>query len=197
MKARDEALKRVPPNCAGVLKQMREEMKQLNSRCDDVEGGFSKLVSLEKLQVDMKKKIDVETFRKVFPEGKSPADHLRNMIKNETESFTIEIRNLVKFWDQKITNLRSELNLHGLYLRISKLAKTEQMLDEFKSRDEKSVVLEDQLTKLRSNLQNIGFSNQEIEEKIALIYDRQKEVNIGKRNINCLSCSLEPTRNDL
>ena len=73
----------------------------------------------------MKKKIDVETFRKVFPEGKSPADHLRNMIKNETESFTVEIRNLVKFWDQKITNLRSELNLHGLYLRISKLAKTE------------------------------------------------------------------------
>lgn len=140
----------------------------------------------------MRKKIDVETFRKVFPNVNSPAEHLRDMIKTETMSFTHEIRNLVKLWDSKITNLRSELNLHGLYRRISKLAKTEQMIEEFKLRDEKSGELKDQIEKLRGKLSNIGLSNQEIEEKISLIYDRQKEVNIGKRNINCLSCSVEP-----
>ena len=29
--------------------------------------------------------------------------------------------------------------------------------------------------------------------KLDYIYERQKEVNIGKRNINCLSCSKEPS----
>ena len=125
MKARDEALKRVPPNCAGVLKEMRQEMKEINQRCDEVEGSFCTLVPKEQFEKDMRKKIDVETFKKVFPDGKSPSDHLKEMIKVETAAFTFEIRNLVKLWDSKITNLRSELNLHGLYRRISKLAKNE------------------------------------------------------------------------
>ena len=125
MKNRDDALKRVPPNCAKILKEMRQEMKEINQRCDEVEGQFTNLVSVSKYEVDMKKKIDVETFKKVFPNVNSPAEHLRDMIKAETMSFTHEIRNLVKLWDSKITNLRSELNLHGLYRRISKLAKTE------------------------------------------------------------------------
>ena len=71
------------------------------------------------------------------------------------------------------------------------------MIEEFKLRDEKSGELKDQIEKLRGKLSNIGLSNQEIEEKISLIYDRQKEVNIGKRNINCLSCSVEPAQRDL
>ena len=100
-------------------------MKEINQRCDEVEGSFSTLVPKEQFEKDMRKKIDVATFKKVFPDGKSPSDHLREMIKVETAAFTFEIRNLVKLWDSKITNLRSELNLHGLYRRISKLAKNE------------------------------------------------------------------------
>jgi hypothetical protein len=30
-----------------------------------------------------------------------------------------------------------------------------------------------------------------------VIYTRQQEVNIGKRNINCLSCSNEPVNTDI
>lgn len=33
---------------------------------------------------------------------------------------------------------------------------------------------------------------EELENRLEEIYDRQKEVVIGKRNVNCLSCSVEP-----
>ena len=32
---------------------------------------------------------------------------------------------MVKLWDQKISNLRSELNIHGIYRKMSKFAEKE------------------------------------------------------------------------
>lgn len=37
--------------------------------------------------------------------------------------------------------------------------------------------------------------NKNVESQIATIYNRQKEVNIGLRNVNCLSCAHEPEKN--
>ena len=45
---------------------------------------------------------------------------------------------------------------------------------------------------MQKQFKGVGYTNKEIESKIDYIYDRQREVNIGKRNINCLSCSVEP-----
>jgi hypothetical protein len=33
---------------------------------------------------------------------------------------------------------------------------------------------------------------QELKRRFLLIFDRQNEVNIGKRNVNCLSCATQP-----
>ena len=33
---------------------------------------------------------------------------------------------------------------------------------------------------------------EELKRRFLLIFDRQQEVNIGKRNVNCLSCSEQP-----
>lgn len=37
--------------------------------------------------------------------------------------------------------------------------------------------------------------NDNVQGQIDAIYDRQKEVNIGLRNVNCLSCAIEPPKN--
>ena len=49
------------------------------------------------------------------------------MIKAESSKFNTEIRNLIKLWDAKIANLRAELNLKGLYRRLSKMAEKEEI----------------------------------------------------------------------
>ena len=36
--------------------------------------------------------------------------------------------------------------------------------------------------------------NDSVQGQIDAIYDRQKEVNIGLRNVNCLSCAIEPPK---
>ena len=60
--------------------------------------------------------------------------------------------------------------------------------------DHKHGKVEGELAQLQGKLVDVGRANQQIEAKIDLIYDRQREVTIGKRNINCLSCAAEPEK---
>ena len=69
---------------------------------------------------DMAKKLNADTFFRMFPRGRTPQDHIKAMISFETSKFNDEIRNTIKLWDQKISNIRSELNIHGLYRKMSK-----------------------------------------------------------------------------
>ena len=38
----------------------------------------------------------------------------------ETENFNERILNMVKLWDQKIANMRSELNVKAIYRKLTK-----------------------------------------------------------------------------
>ena len=61
-----------------------------------------------------------------------------------------------------------------------------------KELQENSDQLHQEMASLNDKFNRIGNTNKEIEDKIDYIYERQREVAIGKRNINCLSCSEEP-----
>ena len=101
---------------------------------------------------------------------------------------------MVKLWDQKISNLRSELNIHGLYRKMTKLANKEELAEDMQQIDHKHGKIEGEIAQLQGRLAGVGRTNKQMEEKLNVIYDRQKEVAIGKRNINCLSCAAEPER---
>ena len=62
------------------------------------------------------------------------------MIKKETDSFNERVMNMIKLWDQKIANLRSELNIESIYRKLKTFPKKEdvqKMTDELKEQDEK------------------------------------------------------------
>ena len=69
----------------------------------------------------------MEIFAKVFPMNKQPADTLRAMIRTETESFNERVMNMIKLWDQKISNLRSELNIQSIYRKLGTFPKKEEV----------------------------------------------------------------------
>ena len=140
----------------------------------------------------MAKKLDSAKFYLMFPNGRTPQDHLKAMISFETSKFNDEIRNTIRLWDQKISNIRSELNIHGLYRKMNKLVDKESFSETMKKFQENSDQLQEEMAVLVNEFNRIGNTNREIEEKIDYIYERQREVAIGKRNINCLSCSEEP-----
>ena len=78
---------------------------------DNVDTKFVSKIDTEEVEKLLLTKLDNDMFAKVFPINKQPQEHLKNMIRGETESFNERVMNMIKLWDQKISNLRSELNI--------------------------------------------------------------------------------------
>lgn len=68
----------------------------------------------------------------MFPKSKEPQDHLKTLIKGETENFNDRIMNMVKLWDQKISNLRNELNISSVYKKLSTFSRKEEVDEKIK-----------------------------------------------------------------
>ena len=77
---------------------------------------------------------------------------------------------------------------------MGKMANKEELAEDMLQMDRKRGKVEDELAQLQDQLADVDQANQKIEAKIDVVYDRQREVTIGKRNINCLSCAVEPER---
>lgn len=127
MKQRDEALKRVPSNTHQILKDLNKKMDQTTKHVDSIDSKFAGKVDKTELVTLLGDKLDNDIFAKVFPMNKQPAEHLKALIKNETESFNERVLNMVKLWDSKIANLRSELNIQSIYRKLGTFPKKEEV----------------------------------------------------------------------
>ena len=99
MRARDDALRKVPSNCAALLKELKRQAEATTARCEDVERRFAGKLDAAIFESEMKGKLPSAVFYRVFPTSRTPADHLRAMIKAEAAAGHQEIRNMVKLWD--------------------------------------------------------------------------------------------------
>lgn len=78
-------------------------------------------------------KLDTSIFATVFPVHKQPTEHLKSLIGSEIKPFSEQIMNMVKLWDNKIVNLRNELNIQSVYRKLDQFAKKDEVTEQLKA----------------------------------------------------------------
>ena len=130
MKVRDEALKKVPTNTSQLLKDLSKKMDTTMKHVDSVDVKFVQKCDTIVVEKLLATKLDSDNFEKVFPKTKQPQETLKNMIRLETESFNERVMNMIKLWDQKISNLRSELNIQSIYRKLGTFPRKEEVKEQ-------------------------------------------------------------------
>lgn len=136
--------------------------------------------------------MEKETFYKVFPKSKAPLDHLKLMIKVETEGVSNRVMDLVKLWDQKLVTLRREMNLNAIHKKMRTFADLEAVTTDFDAQSKRINKVEKEIGGLDRVLEAVNLLSETLQVKIQQMEESSKEVLIGKRNVNCLSCAGEP-----
>lgn len=75
------------------------------------EGQFAGKVDKTEFEEQLATRIPNSEFYKVFPKEVPPQDTFKMMVRIHSEALTKRVIEMVKLWDQKIVNLRSELNI--------------------------------------------------------------------------------------
>ena len=82
------------------------------------------------------------------------------MVKNETDGFNERVMNMIKLWDQKIANLRSELNIESIYRKLGTFPKKDEvskMKEELQAADTK---IEESITQIKIMIGKVGQLNE-------------------------------------
>ena len=98
--------------------------------------------------------------------NKQPAEHLKSMIKTETEAFNERVLNMVKLWDQKIANLRSELNIQSIYRKLNTFPKKEEVKSQIDDLQKEIKQTYGTIMSLKIMIGKVGQLNEGTENKI-------------------------------
>ena len=156
MKLRDEALKRVPSNTHQILKDLNSKMDKTMKHVDGVDAKFAAKIDTSEVEKLMLTKLDNETFAKAFPANKQPQEHLKNLIRGETESFNERVLNMIKLWDQKISNLRSELNIQSIYRKLGTFPRKEEVDEKIQELHEVNKQTDNNILQLKMMIGKVG-----------------------------------------
>ena len=107
-------------------------------------------------------KLDIEIFAKVFPMNKQPSEHLKSLRKQEAANFNDRIVNMIKLWDQKIANLRNELNIQGIYRKLEKFPKKEEVQEKIDVLHATNSQTQNSLLQLKIMIGKVGQMNADV-----------------------------------
>ena len=139
---------------------------------DSVDSKFASKIDQTEVEKLMLTKLDNETFAKIFPANKQPQDHLKNLIRGETESFNDRVLNMIKLWDQKISNLRSELNIQSIYRKLGTFPKKEEVEEKIQELHEVNKQTDNNILQLKIMIGKVGQLTEGTQNQIDSIYDR-------------------------
>ncbi len=100
---------------------------------------------------------------------------------------------MVQLWDSKLAKMGRELNIGSVLRRISEKADVSSMNRGFEDANSRVDQVEQTFLKIIDEMEQINQQTQINAQHINEIASYQREVSIGKRNVNCLSCSPEKT----
>mmetsp|Transcript_12311 Transcript_12311/g.16695 ORF Transcript_12311/g.16695 Transcript_12311/m.16695 type:complete len:82 (+) Transcript_12311:142-387(+) len=80
--------------------------------------------------------------------------------------------NMVKLWDQKISNLRSELNIQSIYRKLNTFPRKEEVEQKIQSLHELNDQTNNNITNLKIMIGKVGQMNENVQTQIRTIYDR-------------------------
>ena len=78
------------------------------------------------------------------------------MIRGETESFNERVLNMIKLWDQKISNLRSELNIQSIYRKLGTFPRKEEVDEKIQELHEVNKQTDNNILQLKMMIGKVG-----------------------------------------
>ena len=99
----------------------------------------------------------------------------------------------MKLWDQKLVKMRSELNITSVVKRIQDKADNIEVQDMMQQYEERVTQMERSFIQVIEGVEELNRQNHLHRHTMDQLAGVNYEVSIGKRNINCLSCSPERT----
>lgn len=111
--------------------------------------------------------------------------------------FRADAREKMDKIDEKIQRLRREIDLDNLRMKIAQSVKKEEIHDTMSSLENGQKGLDSKFHLMISDFWQFQKAINQMHKNILHLQDLNKDVMVGKRNANCISCGTGPSKEEL
>jgi hypothetical protein len=113
---------------------------------------------------------------------------MKGIVRDEIEIFSIDFGKRLKVFDDSLVRLRSDVNIHNITKEIDRKANKDQVSNDFSNHEFKISTLDRNFIRIAADFETIQLAINKLHQAIVELQDANRDVLLGKRTTNCLSC---------
>ena len=113
---------------------------------------------------------------------------MKYIIRDELDSIQSKFTEQLRHFDNKLVKLRSEVDVHSINRNIDRKANEDQVRSDFSNHEFKIGTLDRNIIRMAADFETFQMAFNKLHAAIVELQDANRDVLLGKRTTNCLSC---------
>ena len=133
-------------------------------------------------------KVSKSELVELLPDQEALDKKFASMCEEQADVIWLKLEEKLVVWDQRLLNIRQEFDRNEINRLIDTKANGEQVSNDFNNHEFKIAMLDKNIIAIASDFETFQNAINRMNSVVLELQDINKDVLVGKRNLNCLSC---------
>jgi len=167
---------------------LEDSIGALEQRLDGLRKQVEDKVTREEVRKLTADKVTREDLEQLIPNEEILQEKMKYIVRDETDKLQDKVMDQFKVFDQKLVRLRSEVDVHGMQRQIDLKANEESVKSDFSNHEFKISTLDRNIIRIAADFETFQHAFNKLHGAILELQEANRDVLLGKRTTNCLSC---------
>ena len=173
---------------ASRLIQFEEAFISLEQRVDAVKKIGEEKTTREDVLRLVSDRVSKEEILQLIPNEEILQEKMKIVVREEFEAYSAEFKKDLKSIDENLVKYKAQVNVHTIHRDIEKKANKEEVSNNLNNHEFKISTLDRNIIRMAADFETLQLALNKMHQAIVELQDANRDVLLGKRTTNCLSC---------
>ena len=136
-------------------------------------------------------KVSKEELQELMPDQSLMDEKVRTLVEEGIDALQEKLADKFQVWDQRLLSIRTEFDMTSLRKLLDTKATKAQVENDFSNHEFKISTLDKNIVAIAQDFETFQTAINKMHAVLIDLQEANKDVLVGKRNVNCLSCGFK------
>ena len=136
-------------------------------------------------------KASKDDITELLPDMRLYEEKVTSQIEESIEDLQVKLDEKLMGWDKRMVTIRNEFDMGNLRKFIDTKANKDVIANDFSNHEFKISTLDKNIVAIASDFETFQQAINRMHSVVLELQEANKDVLVGKRNVNCLSCGIK------
>lgn len=174
-----------------TAKYMQDMLNDHENRLEQILDLLDEKLDKPNVEALISDKIGKEEIQDLLPDMDLYEQKFKTQIEESIDELWMKLEEKLMGWDQRMINIRNEFDMTELKKFIDTKANKENVQGDFQNHEFKIGTLDKNIVAIASDFETFQQAINRMHTVVLELQEANKDVLVGKRNLNCLSCGIK------